>query len=91
MSDNIQNILIVGGGTAGWMTACNLSKRLPNMDITLTESSDVPTVDVGQGTIIRMAGLLSDMGLGVKRLDIDTCLDACFSAGVERPEIRQFC
>lgn len=44
-------ILIVGGGSAGWMTAATLIKVFPNKQITLVESPDVPTVSVGESTL----------------------------------------
>ncbi len=55
MSQNIQNIVIVGGGTAGWMTAAYLSKAFnKNIPITLVESSNVTTVGVGEATFSSM-------------------------------------
>ena len=44
-------ILIVGGGSAGWMTAATLISQFPNKDITLIESPNTPTVGVGESTI----------------------------------------
>jgi flavin-dependent dehydrogenase len=45
------NITIVGGGSAGWMTAATLIHQFPNKTITLIESPNVPTVGVGESTI----------------------------------------
>lgn len=45
------SILVVGGGSAGWMSAATLIKKFPNSNITLVESSDVPTVGVGESTL----------------------------------------
>ena len=51
MSHNIQNIVIVGGGSAGWMTAAYLSKALgQKAQVTLVESSKITTIGVGEAT-----------------------------------------
>ena len=51
-TEKIKNIVIAGGGTAGWMAAAALSKLLgKNLNITLVESDDIATVGVGEATI----------------------------------------
>lgn len=44
----IKKIVIVGGGTAGWFTASALSKVFENVDISLIETSTIPTISVGE-------------------------------------------
>lgn len=44
-------IIIVGGGSAGWMTAATLIKTFPKKDITVIESPNVPIVGVGESTL----------------------------------------
>jgi len=48
---NVNNILIVGGGSAGWMTAATLIREFPEKNISLIESPNISTVGVGESTI----------------------------------------
>ena len=53
MSQPVRSVLIIGGGTAGWMTAASLSHRLQRLgvSITLVESTTVGTIGVGEATV----------------------------------------
>ncbi|MFK8048868.1 MAG: tryptophan halogenase family protein [Halioglobus sp.] len=59
-------VLILGGGSAGWMTAAYMAKRGANLDITLLESSDVPIVGVGEATIPTIKRFNDRLGLTEK-------------------------
>ena len=47
----VKSILIVGGGSSGWMAATYMSSILKEIKITLVESSDIPIIGVGESTI----------------------------------------
>jgi flavin-dependent dehydrogenase len=59
----VRNVVIVGGGTAGWMTASHLKKALPGIDITLIESSNIKTIGVGEATFSTIKLFLDFLGL----------------------------
>jgi 2-polyprenyl-6-methoxyphenol hydroxylase-like FAD-dependent oxidoreductase len=44
------SILIAGGGTAGWMTACLMAQAWPDAQISLIESPDIGIIGVGEGS-----------------------------------------
>ena len=47
----INSIIIVGGGSSGWMTAALLSKKVPDIKISLIESKNIPIIGVGESTL----------------------------------------
>jgi len=55
----MDKIIIVGGGSAGWMTASTLIKTFPDKDITVIESPKYPTIGVGESTLGRIKTGLS--------------------------------
>ena len=69
MAEPVKDITIVGGGTAGWLTAIILVTYLkwrPGADdvtITLIESPNVPTVGVGEATVPGMSMILQQCGI----------------------------
>ncbi len=68
MNQLIKNIVIVGGGTAGWLTAGTIAAKLKKdkksgFTITLIESPDVPIIGVGEGTWPTMRRTLLNMGI----------------------------
>ena len=72
-----QRIVIVGGGTAGWLTANHLARALADKyadsvakpyTITLIESPNIPTVGVGEGTVPSIRNSLHYFGISESEL-----------------------
>lgn len=63
MLNPIKSILIVGGGSSGWMTAAGIIRQLPNVKVTLVESRTVPTIGVGESTVGHINQYMHFIGL----------------------------
>jgi len=46
----VKRVDILGGGTAGYMTALALTQQIPCLDVTVIESSKIPVIGVGEAT-----------------------------------------
>lgn len=83
----IKNILIVGGGTSGWMTAAMLSKLLnndpqrPSTKITLVESKDIGTIGVGEATIPAIKRF--NQLLGINEAEFLAATQGTFKLGIQ--------
>lgn len=60
---SVDSVVIVGGGTAGWLAAATLAARLPHLAITLVEAPDIATIGVGEGTWPTMRASLQAIGI----------------------------
>ncbi|MBX2849624.1 MAG: tryptophan 7-halogenase [Acidiferrobacterales bacterium] len=87
----MKHIIIVGGGSAGWLTAGILASKLKcsrdtdarvGIKITLLESPDISTVGVGEGTWPSMRTTLQEMGVSetefIKACDVSLKQGTCF-------------
>ena len=81
MERQTRQVVIVGGGTAGWLTAARLSAELGDrkVSISLVESPDVPTIGVGEGTWPTMRSTLQ--AVGISEAELLRRADASFKQG----------
>jgi tryptophan halogenase len=54
----VERVGIIGGGTAGYLTALALRKSLPNLSVTLIESDKIPVIGVGEATTFTILNFL---------------------------------
>ncbi|TKB47378.1 tryptophan halogenase family protein [Thalassotalea mangrovi] len=84
MNQPVRRIIIVGGGSAGWLSAGLIAaehetKNSNSIEVVLIESANIPTVGVGEGTWPSMRASLKKMGISETQF-LTEC-DASFKQG----------
>ena len=79
----LRNVVIVGGGTAGWMAAAAFSRYLANgtTRLTLVESDSIGTVGVGEATIPPLISF--NAMLGINENEFLAATSGTFKLGIE--------
>ncbi len=77
-----QRVVVVGGGTSGWMTAAALAKLLPDRcDVHLIESEAIGIIGVGEATLPHIRAF--NERLGIVEADFMATTRATFKLGIE--------
>ncbi len=75
-----QNILIIGGGTAGWLTALYINKFCPKSNVTLIESTKIGILGAGEGSVPVFVEFLNKVDIDEKEFISRT--NATYKLGV---------
>jgi len=76
-----EKIVIVGGGSSGWMSAAFLIKNFPNKLIYVIESPDVPIVGVGESTLADITNFRDY--LGIDEIDFMRSTNASYKMSIK--------
>ncbi len=89
-------VVVLGGGSAGWITACLLHKQWAERggSVTLVESPEIGIIGVGEGSTPQLKALWDH--LGIDEGDFMSACDATFKLGIrftgwsERPGFESY-
>lgn len=84
MEDNrLRSVVVLGGGTAGWMSASYLGRALgPHVRITVVEAPSIPSIGVGEATVPNLHKTFFDF-LGLAEEDWMRECNASFKMGIK--------
>jgi len=82
MSSQALSVLVVGGGTAGWMTAAALARLLPGRArVHLVESQEIAIIGVGEATLPHIRGF--NERLAISEAEFMAATRATFKLGID--------
>jgi tryptophan halogenase len=68
VDNRTKEITVIGGGTAGWLSALFIQHLIPNSKVTVIESSDIGILGAGEGTTPHFINFLKEMNINVSDL-----------------------
>lgn len=82
---SVNNFVIVGGGTAGWMTAAAILHEIPHINITLIDKEKDDAIGVGESTLLGFEPFLSQT-CGFNPKEYLPAIDATLKSGILFPD-----
>lgn len=64
----INNIVVIGGGTAGWLTALLCKRYQPEVEVLVIESEDIGILGAGEGTVPWFSTVMKQLNIPVSHL-----------------------
>ncbi len=77
----IKNIVVIGGGTAGWLTALMAKKTFPENNVTVIESEELGILGAGEGTTPNFIALLNYLEIPLSKLI--SCTNTTLKNGIK--------
>lgn len=82
----VRKVIIVGGGSSGWMTAAYMSEVMkdkpgPKIEISLIESENIGKIGVGEATVVSIKYFLKKLGIGEREFLRET--DGTFKQSIK--------
>jgi tryptophan halogenase len=62
----MKKVVIVGGGTTGWVTALYLNREFSDLNITLVESNSIGIMGVGEGSTVNFHLFIQKLGINIE-------------------------
>ena len=76
----VENIVIVGGGTSGWLTAAYLSNNHPDISITIVDKEIGNAIGVGEATLLNFRPFMEECGFLID--DWFSDIDSGYKSGI---------
>lgn len=76
-----KKMVVVGGGTAGWLTALFVRNIFPNAEMVVVESSKLDILGAGEGSTPNLVEMLKDLGISI--YDVIKHTNATFKTGIK--------
>jgi hypothetical protein len=81
INEKVRKVVVLGGGTSGWMTACYLLEAVPGIEIEVLEAPSIGRIGVGEATVPNLQKVFFDY-LGISEREWMTQCNASFKMAV---------